>query len=142
MMNSPEINFHFEIEDFSLENQQKFYDWLTSVAEAESKALKTLNYIFCSDEYLLEINQKYLDHDYYTDIISFPLKSDPIEGDIFISVDRVRENAGDLNLEFLSELKRVMVHGLLHFLGYDDHSEQDIKKMREQEDHYLKHWDK
>ena len=85
----------------------------------------------------MQINKDYLVHDYYTDIISFPLKEDPIEGDIYISIDRVKENAQDFNVEFEEELKRVMIHGLLHFFGYDDHEEADIKTMREKEAFYL-----
>lgn len=137
-MTSPKINFHFEIEGFSLENEDVRVKWLMNVCHREAKELTVLNYIFCSDEYLLDINRKYLDHDYYTDIISFPLKTDPIEGDIFISVDRVRENALEFGVEFDLELARVMVHGLLHFMGYDDHSEEDIAIMRAKENEYIK----
>lgn len=136
-MNAPEINFHLEIEGFSLENEDFLSQWLIGVCKKEGKALSVLNYVFCSDDFLLDINRKYLDHDYYTDIISFPLKTDPIEGDIFISVDRVAENAKEYGVDFQMELQRVMVHGLLHFLGYDDHSEEEVKMMREKENEYL-----
>jgi probable rRNA maturation factor len=137
-MTVPEINFHLETEDFTLEKEDERARWLMDVCQKEEKELAVLNYIFCSDEYLLDINRKYLDHDYYTDIISFPLKKDPIEGDIFISVDRVRENALKYGVAFDLELARVMVHGLLHFMGYDDHSEEDVKIMREKENEYIK----
>jgi len=132
-----EINFHYELEDFILEREDSFRKWLIDVSLSEKKELKILNYIFCSDEYLLKMNKDFLNHDYYTDILSFPLKEDPIEGDIFISVDRVKENADTFSLPFQTELKRVMVHGLLHFLGYNDHDEKDIELMRSKEDFYM-----
>lgn len=139
-MSIPEIHFHLEMDGFILRNPEHSKNWLKSVISNEKKEVSALNYIFCSDEYLLEINREYLDHDFYTDIISFPLKSDPIEGDIFISVERVLENAKEYQVESNQELHRVMVHGLLHFLGYDDHEEKDILQMREKEDFYLKEW--
>ena len=122
---------------FKLKNPSRIAEWLREVGKEEQKEIAILNYIFCSDEYLLDINRKYLQHDYYTDIISFPLKEEPVEGDIFISVDRVRENAKEFNSSFDMELMRVMVHGLLHFLGYDDHNDDDIRRIRRKEDHYL-----
>jgi rRNA maturation RNase YbeY len=137
MTTPPEINYHYEIDGFKLKNPSRIAEWLREVGKEEQKEIAILNYIFCSDEYLLDINRKYLQHDYYTDIISFPLKEDPVEGDIFISVDRVRENAKVFNSSFDMELMRVMVHGLLHFLGYDDHNEDDISRIRGKEDHYL-----
>jgi len=103
--------------------------WLQSIAHKEGKSIENINYIFCSDDYLLNINNLYLDHDYYTDVISFPMSTDPIEGDVFISIDRIKENAENLKLPFLDELHRVMVHGLLHFLGYDDKTDEAQVKM-------------
>ena len=94
--------------------------------------------IFCSDEYLLDVNRKYLNHDYYTDIITFDYCEGPVlSGDLFISVDSVRENASVYGTEFADELNRVIVHGLLHLMGYDDHTEDDIATMRAKENYYL-----
>lgn len=136
-MTEAQIHFHYELEGFRLDNSPKYINWFLDVAQQEGKELSILNYIFCSDEYLLKINIDYLGHNYYTDILSFPLKEDPIEGDIFISVDRVKDNAQTYETSFDEELKRVMIHGLLHFFGYDDHEEEDIKVMREKEAFYL-----
>ena len=94
--------------------------------------------IFCSDNYILNVNQEYLQHDYFTDIITFDYcEGDRISGDLFISVDSVRENAIEYGTEFKDELNRVIVHGILHLIGYDDHNEEDIKMMRQKEDYYL-----
>jgi probable rRNA maturation factor len=120
------------------ENEADFINWLSNVAKEENKSISTLNYIFCSDDYLLDINIKYLGHDYYTDIITFPYKEgDELESDLYISLDRVKENAHDFMVTFDNELKRVMVHGLLHLMGYGDKSSDQTKIMREKEDHYI-----
>ena len=132
-----EILFLNEDIDFNLEQQAHFQNWLLEVIRQESKAVAKLNYVFCSDEYLLQVNRQFLDHDYYTDIISFPMNTDPVSGDILISVDRVRENAKTYSTSFEREMGRVLVHGLLHFLGYDDKEPGDKKRMRKKEDHYL-----
>lgn len=119
-------------------NSEFLFSWYTQVALNESKVLGDVTVIFCSDEYLLEMNREHLDHDYYTDIITFDYTEDKIvSGDLFISVDRVRENALDLDLEFLDELHRVCVHGLLHLCGYKDKTEQDETLMRSKEDEML-----
>lgn len=131
------IYFHLEEVEFQLGNEEILQDWLTEVIVTEKKELEEINYIFCSDEYLLKVNQDYLDHDYYTDIITFPYRYQPIKSDIFISVDRVIENAQKHDSTTSHELHRVMVHGLLHMLGYDDHSDEDVKQMRQKEDYYL-----
>ena len=103
------------------------------------KKLGDVNVIFCSDNYILDINLKYLQHDYYTDIITFDYcEGDRLSGDLFISIDSVRENSEFYKTEFADELNRVIVHGLLHLIGYDDHSEEDIATMRSKEDYYLK----
>jgi len=110
------------------------------VATAEGQSIGEINYIFCSDEYILSINEEYLNHDYYTDIITFDNRDntqDDIEADIFVSVDRVQENAQMIQVPFDTELRRVMVHGLLHLLGYHDKSEEEISQMREKEEAYL-----
>ncbi len=118
--------------------EQVYRAWLESVASAENKTIDTLTYIFCSDDFLLDINIKYLGHDYYTDIITFPYTEDnDIVSDLYISLDRVRENAADFQVSFENELQRVMVHGLLHLLGYKDKTEEDQLRMREMENVYL-----
>ena len=134
------INFFQEETDFELKEESIIITWLESVVEAEGQRIEEINFIFCNDEYLLSINKAYLDHDYYTDIITFDNRdniSDHIEADIFVSIDRVKENAQNLNIQFELELSRVMVHGLLHLLGYHDKSEQEILQMREKEEAYL-----
>ena len=114
--------------------------WLHDVATAEHCQLASLVYIFCSDSYLLSVNQQFLRHDFYTDVITFDHREDgqnAIEGDIFISIDRVTENAASLSEPFFSELIRVMVHGLLHLVGHDDTSHELKQSMRRLEDKYL-----
>ncbi|MBR4774813.1 MAG: rRNA maturation RNase YbeY [Bacteroidales bacterium] len=112
--------------------------WLKFVAESEAKRLGDISVIFCSDNYILDINIKYLQHDYYTDIITFDYcEGNRLSGDLFISIDSVRENASFYGAEFADELNRVIVHGLLHLIGYDDHSPEDIAVMREKENYYL-----
>lgn len=108
------------------------------VAESEICRLGDINIIFCSDPYILNINLQYLSHDYFTDIITFDYSQKPvISGDLFISVDSVRENAAFYGTEFQEELHRVIVHGILHLIGYDDHTEPDIAQMRSKENYYL-----
>ncbi len=112
--------------------------WLKFVAESESKRLGDISVIFCSDPYILDVNLKYLQHDYYTDIITFDYcEGNRLSGDLFISVDSVRENASFYGTEFADELNRVIVHGVLHLIGYDDHTEEDIAVMRAKENYYL-----
>ena len=120
-------------------NQKRFTTkWLKIVAQSEAKALGDIGIIFCSDNYILDVNIKYLGHDYYTDIITFDYcEGDILSGDLFISIDSVRENASFYGVDFPSELNRVIVHGLLHLIGYDDHSEEDIAVMRAKENYYL-----
>jgi len=125
-----------------LSYEHEYSKWLNSVAAEENKTIATLTYIFCSDEYLLDINLTYLGHDYYTDIITFPYKEgDIIESDIYISLDRIKENAAEFKVSFYDELKRVMVHGVLHLMGYNDRSEHEIKIIREKEDYYIRRFD-
>ena len=108
--------------------------WLKMVAEAEGKRIGDISIVFCSDNYLLDINKKYLKHDYFTDIITFDYcEGNTLNGDLFISVDSVRSNAAFYETEFHVELRRVMVHGLLHLMGYDDHTDEDITQMRAKE---------
>ena len=127
-------------EDIRFELKQKMLNnrWLNMVAGSEMRRLGAINIIFCSDNYILDVNMKYLQHDYFTDIITFDYcEKDVLSGDLFISIDSVRENAQFYGTEFADELNRVMVHGLLHLIGYDDHSEADIAVMRQKENYYL-----
>lgn len=112
--------------------------WLKTVAEAEGKQIGEVGVIFCSDPYLLDINRKYLGHDYYTDIITFDYcEGDLLSGDLFISIDTVRDNAAFYGTTFENELHRVIVHGVLHLMGYDDHSDADTAAMRAAENRAL-----
>lgn len=133
------IHFHYEEIAFKVSKATQVKSWLKSVAVGEGQSIKEINYIFCSDPYLLQINRDHLDHDYLTDIITFDNSeiSGKIESDIFISIDRVKENAAQYEASFETELKRVMVHGLLHLLGYKDKSAKEKQQMRAKEDHYL-----
>jgi len=134
------IQFFSEDTDFKLPHPIKTRRWIKRVIEEEGFALNQLNYIFCSDEYLLDVNKEYLEHDYYTDIITFDNseEEETIEGDLFISVDRIKNNAEQMNIPFETELKRVMIHGVLHLTGYDDTSEELKKEIRLKEDECLK----
>jgi len=132
-----DISFTTQEVSYTLESVEAVSSWLHATALAHHRSIATLEYIFCSDDYLLEINKQYLDHDYYTDIITFPLQESPLEATVFISIDRVRENAELYNNTFLDELHRVVVHGLLHLLGYKDSTDDDKAKMRLKEDECL-----
>lgn len=132
------IRYFSEDTQFSLSKKRLNNAWLKSAVEAEGKRLGQLNIIFCSDDYLLDINKKFLSHDYYTDIITFDYcEGVLVSGDLFISIDTVRENSSMYNSDFDTELARVMVHGVLHLIGYDDHSESDQIEMRTKENQYL-----
>ena len=133
------INFHIEEIEFKIQQKQKLKNWLKTVLLAEGFILGDLNYVFCSDDYLLKINIEYLDHDFLTDIITFDNSDEDelIEGDIFISIDRVRDNARTFQVSDEHELKRVLVHGMLHLCGYLDKTEEEEKLMRSKENHYL-----
>lgn len=134
-----EIQFHFEdINEFQLDVLE-IERWIQTVASKESASVDSINYIFCSDEYLLSINREFLNHDYYTDIITFDNSEEGggIESDIFISVDRVLDNANRLAVDENLELKRVMIHGVLHLMGYGDKTDDEEKIMRSKENTYL-----
>ena len=135
----PSINFFEEDIRFKLKNKTKVKQWIKATIEAEGYTLKELNYIFCSDQYLVQINQQYLDHDTYTDIVTFDNSDEDkiIVGDIFISIDRIRENAIKFNSGEVNELHRVIIHGALHLLGYQDKKAENKKIMTGKEDHYL-----
>ena len=132
------ITYNYE-SDFQLENEDFFSEWIEQVVLSEEKILGEVNYIFCDDEYLHKINVEYLDHDTLTDIISFDYsEGNLVQGDIFISIERVADNASDYDVPFNEELKRVMIHGILHYCGYKDKSDSDEKLMRSKEDEKIK----
>lgn len=126
------------INDFILDDKVSLRDWLNSVIRAEGKDVGEVNFIFCSDDYLHDLNVRYLSHDTLTDVISFDYTSgNSISGDIFISVERVAENSQLFDVNFSNELNRVMVHGILHFCGYKDKLDVESGTMRFKENHYL-----
>ena len=132
------VSYFTEDTKFTFKEKRLTNRWLKFVAESETKRLGDVYVIFCSDNYILDVNIKYLQHDYYTDIITFDYcEGNRLSGDLFISVDSVRENAAFYGVEFADELNRVIVHGLLHLIGYDDHTEEDIAVMRAKENYYL-----
>ena len=132
------VGYFFEDIKFEYKNRQFNNRWLKMVSESEICRLGDINIIFCSDPYILGINLQYLGHDYFTDIITFDYSEKPvISGDLFISVDSVRENAAFYRTEFNEELHRVIVHGILHLIGYDDHTDADTAVMRQKENYYL-----
>jgi probable rRNA maturation factor len=132
------ISFNYE-NDFELSNEDQISTWISNVILSENKKEGDINYIFCDDEYLLSLNEQYLDHDTLTDIISFDYSvGNELHGDIFISVERVQDNATDFNVTFDEELKRVLVHGILHYCGYKDKSESDEQIMRQKEEEKMK----
>lgn len=132
------VSYFTEDIAFNFKEKRLTSRWLKFVAESESKRLGDIAVIFCSDNYILDVNIKYLQHDYFTDIITFDYcEGNVLSGDLFISIDSVRENAVFYGSEFADELNRVIVHGLLHLIGYDDHTEEDIAQMRAKENYYL-----
>ncbi|GAB3825164.1 rRNA maturation RNase YbeY [Pontibacter rugosus] len=133
------IEFFSEDIEFELENPEQVAEWIGTVIEQHDQELINLTYIFCSDDYLHQINVEYLDHDTLTDIITFSNADieGTVEGDLFISIDRVRDNAKDLGTAFEDELHRVIIHGVLHLLGYKDKSEEEEALMRKEEDSLL-----
>ena len=129
------INLFFEDIEVPGLDSEFFASWLSRVCGLEEKTLEEVNLIFCTDDYLLEMNRTHLDHDYYTDIITFDYcEGENIKGDLFISIDRVEENASDASVSFTHELNRVVVHGVLHLLGYKDKSKEEELEMRLKED--------
>ena len=131
------ISFNYET-DFELENEAQYEDWISRIIESEGFDEGEINYIFCDDDYLLKVNQDYLDHDYYTDIITFDyVKGKTISGDIFVSLPRILDNASTLSQNFESEFNRVLAHGILHLCGYKDKTEEEKSQMRAKEDFYI-----
>lgn len=131
------INFNYETE-FKLDSEDYISKWITDAIISEKHKLEEINYVFCDDEYLHKLNVEFLKHDTLTDIISFDYSVGKIiQGDIFISVERVVENAKEFKASFDEELQRVIIHGILHYCGYKDKTDDDAKVMREKENHYL-----
>lgn len=137
------IFFHTEDVSFKLDNENITSNWLLELVEYHNKRVGELNYIFCSDSYLLKLNQEHLKHDYYTDIITFDYcEEDLISGDLFISIDRTKENAKTFRKTQSNELNRVIAHGLLHLLGFTDKTDEDVVEMRRMEEEALMMLDK
>jgi rRNA maturation RNase YbeY len=135
----PDTPFSFNFEDvaFDLPDEEALSAWLLTIPSTEGKPMVEVNFIFCSDEHLRGINIEYLDHDYYTDVITFPYADDSVHGDIFISSDRVRDNAATQGVAFENELYRVMAHGVLHLAGYGDKTPEEKVVMTAREDFFL-----
>lgn len=132
------VSFHSEQINYTISNASSVSEWLNEVCTKEGKSILEVSYIFCSDAYLLEMNRQFLDHDYFTDVITFDYcDGNDVSGDVFISVDRVSENALSLGASTIDEMHRVIVHGLLHLIGYNDKSKSEKSLMTEKEDYYL-----
>lgn len=127
------VNFHYESVEFRLDNHTNYQEWLIKLALEHQKVINEINFIFCDDEYLIQINVDFLDHNTYTDIITFPYSYDPIESDIYISIDRIKENASNFDVSFEIELHRVMAHGLLHLMGFNDKTKEEKAIIRNEE---------
>ena len=136
---SKNILFHNADTSYILKNKRIISSWITDTIKEEEKQLEEISYIFCTDDYLLKINQEHLNHDTYTDIITFDYTEDGIiSSEIYISVDRVRENAKNLGVGALDEMHRVIIHGVLHLCGYKDKSDLQSQEMRGKENYYLR----
>jgi probable rRNA maturation factor len=131
------VEFYSEEIDFELQNEEEIAEWIMQTVADEGKKFHHCSFVFCSDEYLHKINLEYLSHDDYTDVITFPYAENPVEGDIYISIERLKDNARSLGIPFLHELHRVIIHGTLHLCGYTDKTPLDKTKMTEKEDFYL-----
>jgi len=133
------IYFNYESEVSLPLAEEKFSPWISAIISSENKSEGEISYIFCDDQYLLDINQQYLQHDTYTDIITFDyVVGNEINGDVFISLERVQENAAVYKVNYLEELLRVMSHGVLHLCGYKDKTDADVAIMRQKEDEKIK----
>jgi len=132
------IDFNFEDVNFQLPEQQTLVDWISFAVKNEGYELKNITYVFCSDEYLWNMNKQFLQHDYYTDIITFDyVKGKVVSGDLFISYDRIVDNANKFDVSRETELLRVMIHGVLHLIGYDDVTDELEVEIHKMEDYYL-----
>ena len=141
MASKSKVCFFFEHKKIRLENRNKLKTFIESIFKKEKKRLSSINYIFCSDKKLLEINRRFLKHDFYTDIITFNLsETNSAQAEIYISVDRVKDNAKKINTFIKLELHRVIFHGVLHLCGYKDKGKQEKVKMKRREDYYLKYY--
>ncbi len=138
-MRPPNIRFHYEYNNYKIKKIRLLREWLNEAAMAEKKEIENINIIFCDDKYLLSINKKYLKHNYYTDIITFDYATDHtnLSGDIYISVERAKENAKLYKQPLSKEIHRLLIHGLLHLIGYNDKTKAEKKLMVEKEDFYL-----
>ena len=134
------IRFFTKHDSFKPSHKRKYYHWLRRVFDQEEKQFDQISVIFCSDDYLADLNQKYLNHDTLTDVITFPYHDNPISGDVFISIDRIKENARIYKTRFEDELKRVIVHGVLHLCGYDDKTKKQKEKLRRLESYYIEQY--
>lgn len=131
------IDFNYEME-FTIDNEASISSWISNVISSEEFKEGEINYVFCEDDYLHKLNVEFLKHDTLTDIISFDYTMGKlVSGDIFISIERVKENAAEFNVSFENELHRVIVHGMLHYCGFKDKTDEDAKVMRDKENHYL-----
>ncbi len=139
MRNTMPVQFFFLVNNITLRDRTRLKGFIPEIFKKHKLKLESLNYIFCSDEQLLKINREHLKHDFYTDIITFglSLKNEPVIGEIYISADRVRENAKALGVSINEELHRVIFHGVLHLCGYKDKKAQDIKEMRRAENAFI-----
>lgn len=133
------VHFYFDKVNLTLKNRRRLKDYISTLIKKEKRHLNTLNYIFCSDKALLEINRKHLGHDFYTDVVTFDLSSSSKEifADIYISAERVRANAKELELSLKEEIHRVMFHGLLHLCDYNDKTRKQRVEIKKKEDYYL-----
>jgi probable rRNA maturation factor len=134
-----QINFFSEDISYNLPNKGKTRDWIKKIVRKEGVSIRELNFIFCSDPYLRQLNKEYLQHDYFTDIVTFDNSEEEgfLEGDLFISLDRITENSQDFAVPVDHELRRVIIHGVLHLIGYGDKSESEQARMRQKEDEAL-----
>lgn len=132
------INFNFEDVEFELPDSDSLVSWVDFAIKNEGYSMGNITYVFCSDEYLLNMNKQFLNHDYYTDIITFDyVKDDIASGDLFISYDRIKDNARSFDVSCETELLRVMIHGVLHLIGYDDLTDEDEAEIHKMEDFYI-----
>lgn len=131
------IEFHYDSVHFNLD-ETRIKNWITKVVSQYKKDVEEIQIIFCTDEALLKLNREHLQHDYYTDVITFEYMKEPVMGDIYISLERVRENSKEFGVSEVNELFRVIIHGILHILGFSDKSKRAIEKMRKAEDDALK----
>jgi len=138
LMSKLPIQFFSEEIDFKISHPELIQEWIKTIITNHNQTIENINYIFCTDEYLLQVNKEHLNHNYYTDIITFDLSdTEKIEADLFISIDRIKDNAATQNISFETELNRVIIHGVLHLIGYNDKTDEQKRIMRKKEDSCL-----